>query len=735
VRTLLKPAGGIVLGAAALAFLLVDAAAAFAQEAAPPPAPIISYPTNTGVSQPLSAVPMASATTVPQAPGVVPLHPLPQRQTDQGGQHAADEALQTKAGARLEAEERPAFRGIVQDGYIPPDPNIAVGQTYIVEVVNSEIAVLDKNGNMLAGYPKKLGSLWSTLGGGCATNNAGDPIVQYDRFADRWLIAQLGSLNSPFSECFAVSQTNDPTGAYNVYSYSFGNNLNDYGKFGVWPTASNSAYLGTYNLFANGNTFVGAELCAYDREAMLSGAPSPAALCYMVPDGGYLPSDVDGATAPGEAGYFLNFNSLSSLQLYQLAPDFTNLTGSLIGPTDIPVNAFQEACGGGTCIPQPGTGRQLDSLGDRLMYRLAYRKFSDHEAMVVNHSVTVGSSVGVRWYELDAVPGGAFGVSQQGTFAPDAAYRWMGSIAMDQAGDIALGYSLSSSSVYPGIYLTGRAPGDLPGSMATETLLQAGGGSQTGYSRWGDYTSLRIDPSDDCTFWYADEYYPQTASYNWYTFIGSFKFSGCGSTASSGDFSLSESPASQTIPAGGNGGGSVSVASLNGFNSAVNLTTTCSAPLTCSLTANTVTPPANSSATSSLMVSVAANANAGTYTNTITGTSGSLTHSTTFTVAVPAPNFTISASPSTLTMSRGSIGSDQITLASNGGPSAVTLSVSGLPRFTSASFNPNPATASGSSTLTITVNKKASPGTYTLTVAGNNGSHSNSISIPLVITQ
>jgi hypothetical protein len=671
----------------------------------------------------------------------VPLHPLPQHPVP-GGQHANDRALQTKAGARLAGKQSPLFGGIVQDGSIPPDPNIAVGPNDIVQLVNTEIAVFNKNGTMELGYPKTLSSLWSALGGGCATNNGGDPIVQYDRLADRWLITQLGSLGSPFSECFAVSQSGDPAGAYYLYSYSFGSNLNDYPKFGVWPTNSNSAYLGTYNLFANSANFVGAELCAYDRQAMLSGAPSPASICYTVADGGYLPSDLDGATAPtdGEPGFFLNFNSLSSLGLYKLTPNFANPGSSTFtGPTDLPVAAFQEACGGGTCIPQPATSRQLDSLGDRLMYRLAYRRFSDHEAMVVNHSVVAGSSVGVRWYELDASTPGAFSVSQQGTFAPDSAYRWMGSMAMDQAGDIALGYSVSSSTESPGVYLTGRVPADPAGTMEAETPLQLGNGSQTGYSRWGDYTALRIDPSDDCTFWYTNEYYPQTASYNWYTFIGSFKFSQCGA-AGSPDFGLSESPSPITIAAGASNSSSpatVRVSSLSGFNSAVALSTTCVAPITCSLSPASVIPASGSSAPSSLTVSVAAGAAAGTYAYTVTGQSGNLTHSTAFSVTVsappPPPDFSISASSPGLTISRGSTGADTINLTSVGGSSSVTLSLSGLPSRVNASFTPNPATATGSSTLSLKVNRFAPKGTYTLTVTGNNGSKSHSTQISLTI--
>jgi len=203
-----------------------------------------------------------------------------------------DQALQTAPGGALELEDEggnPRFPGVSANGYAPPDPNLAVGPNHIVQMVNVQIAVYSKSGTIFAGYPKPIGSIFSALGGGC-TGNFGDPIVQYDKAADRWLISQLGSFSAPFSECIAVSRTNDPTGAYNLYAYSFGTNLNDYPKFGVWPTSTNSAYVATYNLFAGGGPFVGAALCAYDRAAMLSGAASPASICYTITnDGSFLP--------------------------------------------------------------------------------------------------------------------------------------------------------------------------------------------------------------------------------------------------------------------------------------------------------------------------------------------------------------------------------------------------------------------------------------------------------------
>src|SRR5205823_14486866 len=203
------------------------------------------------------------------------------------------------------------------------------------------------------------------------------------------------------------------------------------------------------------------------------------------------------------------------------------------GPRNIPVAAFNAACsGGGTCIPQPNTSQRLDSLGDRLMYRLAYRNFGDHESVMVNHSVAVSgkrhsSVTGVRWYELRN-PNGTPTVFQQGTYSPDATSRWMGSIAMDKVGDIALGYSASSSSVFPSVRYTGRTASDALGTMQAENIIKAGGGSQLpNLSRWGDYSAMTVDPADDCTFWYTNEYLKASGTFNWSTMIASFKFPGC----------------------------------------------------------------------------------------------------------------------------------------------------------------------------------------------------------------
>jgi hypothetical protein len=249
-----------------------------------------------------------------------------------------------------------------------------------------------------------------------------------------------------------------------------------------------------------------------------------------------LPSDLDGTTLPpaGSPNFFLNFGT-NSLNLWKFHVDWANSANTtLAGPTNIPVATFTPACsGGGACIPQPSTKQTLDSLADRLMYRLAYRKRGGVESLVVNHSVSVGTSkkdqvTSVRWYELQS-PNGTPTVAQQGTLgASDGTHRWMGSIAMDKQGNIALGYSASSSSVYPSIRYTGRLVTDPSGTMQTENSILAGTGSQlTRLNRWGDYTAMTIDPVDDCTFWYTNEYLKSSGTFNWSTQISSFKFPGC----------------------------------------------------------------------------------------------------------------------------------------------------------------------------------------------------------------
>lgn len=435
------------------------------------------------------------------------------------------------------------FDGVGQGQYgytvnvAPPDTNGAVGATQYVQWVNLSFMVFDKaTGNVVLG-PVAGNTLWSGFGGGCQSYNDGDPVVVYDKLANRWVMSQFAVSGSPYLQCIAVSQTSDATGAWYRYSFQY-SNFDDYPKMGVWP----DAYYETFDMFQNGATYVGPDACAYDRIKMLAGQPATQ-VCFQQSAalGPLLPADVDGTTPPpaGSPNYMLTYGT-NSLDLYKFHVDFTTPTNSTFsGPTVLNVAAFSPLCGGGTCVPQPGTTQTIDSLGDRLMYRLAYRNFGTHESLVVSHSVVAGSSGGIRWYEIQN-PGGTAVVAQQSTYAPDSKYRWMPSVAMDMAGDLAVGYSVSSSSVYPSIAYTGRLATDPVNTLQTETTVVTGTGSQTGgLSRWGDYSAMQVDPVDDCTFWYTQEYMKTTGSFNWNTLIASFKFPNCGSAVTISPTSLS----------------------------------------------------------------------------------------------------------------------------------------------------------------------------------------------------
>jgi hypothetical protein len=361
------------------------------------------------------------------------------------------------------------------------------------------------------------------------------------------------------------------------------------------------------------------------------------------------------------------------------------------------------------------------------MYRLAYRNLGSHESLVVNHSVTAGSSGGVRWYEIQN-PNGTPIVAQQGTFAPDSNFRWMASIGMDQAGDIAMGYSVSSSTVSPSVRFTGRTPADPANTMEAETNIVTGTGSQTGtLTRWGDYSAITIDPVDDCTFWYTTEYMKTSGTFNWNTRIANFKFPGCGGTP---DFSLSASPTSVSVTQGGSGSSTVTVNPIGGFTGSVTLS---ASGLPAGVTASFGTNPTTS--TSTVTFSASSTATTGTSTVTITGTSGSLTHTTTvsLTVTAPAqPDFSLSASPTSVAVTQGGTGSSTITVNKvNGFTGSVTLSASGLPAGVTASFGTNPTTST--SVLTFTASSTATVGTATVTVTGTSGTLTHTTTVSLTV--
>lgn len=416
----------------------------------------------------------------------------------------------------------------------PPDTNAAVGPNSVVQIVNTDYAVFNKSGTPTFG-PVAVNTLWSGFGGLCQADNDGDPVVRYDRAADRWIILQLAVTNAngsstPFEICVAVSTTGDPTGSFNRYSFAYAD-FPDFPKLAVWP----DAYYLTVNQFnAQGTMFLGANAAALDRSAMLAGQPATS-ISFNAPTNvaSLLPSDLDSSTQPpiGSPNFLSTIGaSTNTLEVFQFHVDFATPGNSTFsGPTTLATSAFTEACNGGACIPQSGTRTKLDSLGDRLDFRAAYRAFSDHQSIVLSHSITAGSSTGVRWYEIRISSTNVPSIFQQGTYAPDSSFRWMPSIAMDNVGDIAVGFSVSSGSLHPEIHYTGRLAADALGTLSQgEGTIVDGAGSQTQrLTRWGDYSAMNVDPADNCTFWYTSEYIPANGSFNWKTRIGSFKFSSC----------------------------------------------------------------------------------------------------------------------------------------------------------------------------------------------------------------
>ena len=458
------------------------------------------------------------------------------RQADTASPAAAPSSLTGWEGVSSSDNSFPA---------VPPDPEGDVGVSDYVQWVNLEFKIWSKSGSVRYG-PAAGSTLWSGFGGVCENYNLGDPQVVFDRIANRWVFMQFAFPGSPSATqppyylCFAVSQTSDPTGSY--YRYAFRVNAStdyfpDYPKLGVWP---DGYYVTTDNV--SGHTPVGAAVFAFDRSKMLAGDPTASFIEYQQ---SYLyhyllPASFTGSTLPPSDApeYFGAVDTVckgiicnptnSTFQLWRFHADFgTPSNSNFSGPENLSVAPYNYVlCGGSSCIPQPGTSQKLDPTFGQLLQRLQYRNFGGHESLVGTHTVNVGGNVaGMRWEEIQvSPPGGTASLSEDSTYAPsDGINRWMGSVGMDAGGNIALGYSMSNGSTeYPSVGVTGSAAGS--GTMGLgETTMVAGGGSQTGSSRWGDYSAMSIDPGDDETFWYTQEYYPSTSGHGWRTRIGSFR--------------------------------------------------------------------------------------------------------------------------------------------------------------------------------------------------------------------
>jgi len=544
--------------------VVVAPAAASAQPAAKPGSIDAAPPVKAGISKRVRDLPRATGQDRAKT------STIDTAAAQSGGVAAADAAIQSNEAPvndDLKAVNTP-FAG--QTGALPPDTVGDVGRSHYVQMVNSTFQIWNKDGTSPAGGgPFAINSLWTSNAvndNGCDTQNAGDPIVLYDQTVDRWMLAQFTSpRTAPFDMCIAYSRTPDPTGAFFTYSFRLSAS-HDYEKFGIWPD-------GLYM-----STFEGTTLGAYvfDRAAMVSG--SPATFQYFGSGAGALgagvssagrvrmfPSDWDGVNPPvaGEPNHFVlsrdadngQGGTQDGLDVYDFHVDWTTPANSTFAlattlntaPFDINLGCTDVDGDGAArdCIAQPGTTQRIDALPGRLMHRVQYRNFGAHQSMVaVQASVDADGNnrVGTRWYELRNA-GGGWSIYQQGTYAPGTADRWMGSAAMDGKGNIALGYSIvdAANNVFPSIAYTGRLVDAPLGSMPEPEQTMFTGTNAQGADRWGDYSSMNVDPVDECTFWYTQQY-----GGNSQTRIGAFKFTSCDQT----DLRITKSDSPDPVYAG-----------------------------------------------------------------------------------------------------------------------------------------------------------------------------------------
>ena len=618
---------------------------------------------------------------------------------------------------------------------VPPDPQGDVGPSHYVQVVNLAVTVFARDGRPLFG-PVPTRTLFAGFGGACETRDDGDAIVLYDSLADRWLVSQLASVpgaDRPYHLCVAVSRTGDPMGQWARYDYSYAD-FHDYPKLGVWP----DAYYATFNTFASasGEEFHGIAYCAFDRGRMLAGQPA-AQQCILVQDdvSGMTPADLDGSLPPpaGEPNTAVGF-SKNALVLYRFRVDWSDPTGqsSFLEPASLPVAPFAEACGStrsGACIPQPASGAPaLDALGDRMMFRAAYRNLGGHQALVANHSVAVGAGTGVRWYEIRD-PAGTPYLYQQGTYAPDDSFRWMGSAAMDRAGNIGLGFSLSSPGMRPAIGYTGHATSDAPGQMGQgEAIAASSGGSQSASVRWGDYSSMSVDPVDECTFWYTNEYIPSDGVYNWRTRIFSFQLPGC---AASPDYAVWPAAGQVAVGRGRTATVLLDTAALRPSAASKTLAlTVVSVPpgVTARVDPATVSP--GETATLSFVVDPGAPpGRAQGYSVRAAGSDGTVA-SASGGLDVTDADFSLKPDRGEVRVAAGVPARVGITTESLfGSPELITLSASGLRPGMTASFDPPKVLAGQSSVLLLTVAAGPPQGNAAVTLAGDTSSTSHKVTV------
>ena len=580
--------------------------------------PLLSETIFLGESNPVSELPAIDGTARPEVEAEEVNRPRHEDLFDKSGRRfgtttekVQDPARSTAAPVGVSPPADLNFAGIGNvNGVLPPDPEGTVGPDHYIQVVNLSFAIYDKSGGLLQG-PMNTNTLWAGFGGPCQTDNSGDAIFLYDEPADRFVLTQF-AVGSGQAVCFAISTTPDPLGTYYLYQVNT-QRFPDYFKLGVWPDPQNNAYFMSTNSGFQGQY----DVYAMDRENMLLGNTARPAQFFQNFVNLFMPADLDGAMLPasgpegmGSPGILYTFRDggepyfgsppTDSLDIWEFDVDWAtpgNSTFSMV-QSFIPPD-FAEfnwtVCGFFTqnCLPQPDTAQGIDSASWWPMQRLVYRNFGTHEALVGTWTVDVNGTPDLaapRWFELQRgggmePEGAGWSIHQQGTYSPDTDHRFMPSIAMDGDGNIAIGYSVTSETVYPSIRYAVRAAGDPLGTLRPEAELIAGTGSQThSAARWGDYSSMEVDPADNCTFWYTTEYLETTGSAPWVTRVGTFQVPGCGG--------LSASPVSQSVCTSA-GTASYDLTLLDQFTGTTNMTDngTCPTGAVCSFSVNPVIHP------------------------------------------------------------------------------------------------------------------------------------------------
>ena len=466
----------------------------------------------------------------------------------------------------------------------PPDANGDVGPNHYVQGVNRAYAIYAKSGTLLTSFTED--QLWSTsFNATCKTQGQGNPVVLYDALADRWILTHAAyatsgnDLVAPFYQCIAVSATADPVaGGWILYPIRLDDAqspwFHDAARFGIWHDC---LYMAADEVAAGApQPFQGALFASFSRADLYTAAPLHYAVGRIVnasdPHGmlpGNLSGQAAGAISPGTPNYYVSQSPTGpAVQVRKFTPGPNCGGGGILG-APVTVSLATYTVVQGEQVPQPGTGVLLDSVGNVLMQKNQYRKVGSQESLWIAHTIraAAGGNTGIQWAQID-VTGGVVATTplQQHKHFPDATLdRWLPSLAVDGQGNMAVGYSTSSGSApdYPSIAYAGRLAGDAPNALPqTEVQLHAGGGAQTGScdgapcGRWGGYSAMSVDPADDCTFWYTNQYYGAPADGSatpplWRTRIGSFKFPACAAAQRTADLAITKTDGVTSVKAGG----------------------------------------------------------------------------------------------------------------------------------------------------------------------------------------